>query len=153
MDEQPISSENVSMKVLKKLFEDAYLDTFVDKEGDLVVQGRYSYFIEIPNTRRFIRFVACIRPSDQADDTSRPNYANRINKEPIVLRVFADEALLIFDQHGWRPVKYEEVYLKDYAAVDEAREGLDGYFGFYSTGRPHQTLGLSNPGRGSLRGR
>jgi putative transposase len=51
----------------------------------------------------------------------------------------------IFTERLWRSVKYEEVYLKDYRDVDEAREGLDGYFKFYNTSRPHQGLGYRTP--------
>jgi putative transposase len=51
----------------------------------------------------------------------------------------------IFTERLWRSVKYEDVYLKDYGAVDEARQGLEGYLGFYNTGRPHQALGYRTP--------
>jgi len=51
----------------------------------------------------------------------------------------------IFTERLWRSVKYEEVYLKDYDGVDEARRGLSGYFGFYNTDRPHQALGYRTP--------
>jgi putative transposase len=51
----------------------------------------------------------------------------------------------IFTERLWRSVKYEEVYLKDYGTVDEAREGLTAYFGFYNTARPHQALGYRTP--------
>jgi len=51
----------------------------------------------------------------------------------------------IFTERLWRSVKYEEVYLKDYGAADEARQGLAGYFGFYNTARPHQTLAYRTP--------
>ena len=51
----------------------------------------------------------------------------------------------IFTERLWRSVKYEEVYLKDYDGVDEARRGLGGYFGFYNTDRPHQSLGYRTP--------
>jgi putative transposase len=51
----------------------------------------------------------------------------------------------IFTERLWRSVKYEEVYLKDYRVVDEARQGLGGYFGFYNTDRPHQALGYRTP--------
>jgi putative transposase len=51
----------------------------------------------------------------------------------------------IFTERLWRSVKYEEVYLKDYGAVDEARAGLRDYFGFYNTTRPHQALGYRTP--------
>jgi putative transposase len=51
----------------------------------------------------------------------------------------------IFTERLWRSVKYEEVYLKDYEDVREARRGLGEYFGFYNTDRPHQALGYHTP--------
>jgi putative transposase len=51
----------------------------------------------------------------------------------------------IFTERLWRSVKYEEVYPKDYEAVDEARAGLAEYFRFYNTARPHQALGYRTP--------
>jgi len=42
-------------------------------------------------------------------------------------------------------VKYEEVYLKDYRSVPEARRNLDAYFQFYNIERPHQALGYATP--------
>lgn len=51
----------------------------------------------------------------------------------------------IFVERLWRSVKYEEVYLKDYAAVDEARRGLGDYFTLYNNERPHQSLGYRTP--------
>ena len=46
----------------------------------------------------------------------------------------------------WRTVKYEEVYLKAYSNGREARTGLDAYFSFYNTQRPHQALDYRTPG-------
>jgi hypothetical protein len=51
----------------------------------------------------------------------------------------------IFTERLWRSVKYEEVYLRDYEGVDEARSGLGEYFRFYNTARPHQSLGYRTP--------
>jgi len=51
----------------------------------------------------------------------------------------------IFVERLWRTVKYEEVYLKDYADAREARRGLQGYFGFYNRERLHQALGYRTP--------
>ena len=53
----------------------------------------------------------------------------------------------IFVERLWRSVKYEEVYLKDYANVPEAINGIDRYFKFYNTQRPHQSLGYKTPER------
>ena len=51
----------------------------------------------------------------------------------------------IFSERLWRTVKYEEVYLKDYADPGEARAALGAYFRFYNEERPHQTLGYRTP--------
>ena len=45
----------------------------------------------------------------------------------------------------WRTVKYEEVYLKAYANVNEARRELGDYFRFYNDLRLHQALGYRTP--------
>lgn len=47
----------------------------------------------------------------------------------------------VFVERLWRSVKYEEIYLKAYDTVAEAREGLANYFRFYNHERRHQTLG------------
>jgi len=51
----------------------------------------------------------------------------------------------VFIERLWRSVKYEEVYLKDYADGREARVGLGHYFGFYNTERLHQGLNYMTP--------
>lgn len=51
----------------------------------------------------------------------------------------------VFVERLWRTVKYEEVYLKDYTTVREARQGLGQYFTFYNHERLHQALGYQTP--------
>ena len=51
----------------------------------------------------------------------------------------------IFVERLWRTVKYEEVYLRDYADLAEARQSLKAYFRFYNEERPHQALGYRTP--------
>jgi putative transposase len=51
----------------------------------------------------------------------------------------------IFVERLWRTVKYEEVYLKDYASVPSARANLDAYFRFYNQERLHQSLDYQTP--------
>ena len=51
----------------------------------------------------------------------------------------------IFVERLWRSVKYEEVYLKAYESIPEAREGLAAYFRFYNEERPHEALGYKTP--------
>jgi putative transposase len=45
----------------------------------------------------------------------------------------------------WRSVKYEEVYLKAYDTVGEARASIGRYLDFYNGRRPHSSLDGSTP--------
>lgn len=45
----------------------------------------------------------------------------------------------------WRTVKYEEVYLKSYASVRDAKTQLSAYFEFYNQRRPHSSLDAQTP--------
>ena len=51
----------------------------------------------------------------------------------------------VFVERLWRSVKYEEVYLRDYQSVWDARQSLARYFGFYNEVRLHQALGYRTP--------
>ncbi len=51
----------------------------------------------------------------------------------------------VFTERLWRTVKYEEVYLHDYASPREARMGLSAYLLFYNHERPHQALAYRTP--------
>lgn len=51
----------------------------------------------------------------------------------------------IFTERLWRTVKYEEVYLKSYETVLEAKQNLDEYFTFYNFERRHQSLNKQTP--------
>ena len=51
----------------------------------------------------------------------------------------------VFVERLWRSVKYEEVYLKAYASVSEARASIGQYLNFYNGTRPHSTHAASTP--------
>ena len=51
----------------------------------------------------------------------------------------------IFVERLWRTIKYEEVYLRAYESVREARARIEAYMGFYNDERPHQALGYLAP--------
>ena len=51
----------------------------------------------------------------------------------------------IFIERLWRSLKYEEVYLKDYGLVSEAREGIGRYFRFYNHERVQASLDYQTP--------
>jgi putative transposase len=51
----------------------------------------------------------------------------------------------VFIERLWRTVKYEDIYMKDYATVPELSAGLAAYFHFYNCERPHQSLAYRTP--------
>lgn len=51
----------------------------------------------------------------------------------------------VFVERLWRSVKYEEVYLHAYDTVSAARAGLNRYFHFYNSRRPHSNLDRKTP--------
>ena len=51
----------------------------------------------------------------------------------------------VFVERLWRSLKYEEVYLKAYDTVAEARLGIGNYFSFYNRERRHQSLDRQTP--------
>ena len=51
----------------------------------------------------------------------------------------------IFIERLWRSLKYEDVYIKAYASVQEARRGIGGWLNFYNDDRLHQALGYLTP--------
>lgn len=51
----------------------------------------------------------------------------------------------VFVERLWRSLKYEEIYIKAYADLVEARVGIGRYFAFYNTLRRHQALGHQTP--------
>ena len=53
----------------------------------------------------------------------------------------------VFVERLWRSVKYEEVYLRAYDSVGDARASLGRYLDFYNRTRPHSSLAARTPDR------
>src|SRR5947209_7904920 len=51
----------------------------------------------------------------------------------------------VFVERLWRSVKYEEVYLRAYDSVGDARASLGRYLDFYNGKRPHSSLDARPP--------
>jgi putative transposase len=51
----------------------------------------------------------------------------------------------VFVERLWRSVKYEEVYLRAYESVSQARASIGRYLDFYNGRRPHSSLDGTTP--------
>jgi len=88
-----------------------------------------------------------IHNSDQGSQFGCPGYTDLLKAKCVAIsmdgrgRAFDN----IFIERLWRSVKYEEVYINDYANGMEAYSGLERYFTIYNNVRIHQALEYKTP--------
>jgi len=51
----------------------------------------------------------------------------------------------VFIERLWRSLKYEDIYIKEYATVSALEEGIESWMTRYNTWRPHAALGNRTP--------
>ena len=75
-----------------------------------------------------------IHNSDQGSHFTSPSYTSILARDNIQISMDGRGRCMdnIFTERLWRTVKYEDVYIKSYATIGEAREGLNLYFPFYN---------------------
>ena len=85
--------------------------------------------------------------SDQGSHFTSPQYLERLLAKDVRVSMDGRNRALdnVFTERLWRTVKYEDVYIRDYATPKETRAGLGSYFEFYNLERPHQALGYRTP--------
>ena len=85
--------------------------------------------------------------SDQGCQFTAAAFTSRLERRGVAVSMDGRGRALdnVFVERLWRSVKYEEVYLRDYADGWEAEESLAAYFRFYSHERIHQALGYQTP--------
>ncbi len=85
--------------------------------------------------------------TDQGGQFTSQMFTARLKEEGIRISMDSRGRALdnVFVERLWRSVKYEEVYLREYQSVSDARQGLEHYFAFYNEERLHQALGYRPP--------
>lgn len=97
--------------------------------------------------RALTQATPVIHNSDQGSHFTSPAYTDILTKGGIQISMDGRGRCMdnIFTERLWRTVKYEDVYIKSYTTVDDARKGLNAYFPFYNKKRPHQSLNYQTP--------
>ncbi|WP_343751317.1 integrase core domain-containing protein, partial [Lentibacillus halophilus] len=86
--------------------------------------------------------------SDQGSHFTSSSYINLLKEHPSI-QISMDSKGRALDniriERFWRNLKYEEVYLKDYATPRDARNNIREYMKTYNHERPHQSLNYKTP--------
>jgi putative transposase len=85
--------------------------------------------------------------SDQGSHFTSPKYLERLQDKGIQISMDGRGRAMdnIFTERLWRTVKYEEVYLHEYASPKEAHQQIANYIHFYNFERIHQALEYRTP--------
>jgi putative transposase len=129
-----------------------YLVAILDWFSRYVVSWALSDTLEIPFVLHAVeQALALATPtiwnSDQGSQFTSPLYTQRLSAAGVQISMDGRGRALdnIFTERLWRTVKWEEVYLQDYATPREARLGLTRYLEFYNHERLHQALAYRTP--------
>lgn len=85
--------------------------------------------------------------SDQGSQFTTPDFTSLLQTKKIKISMDGRGRCMdnIFTERLWRTVKYENVYLKFYSTIPEAKKGLTDYFQFYNHRRLHEAINYQTP--------
>jgi putative transposase len=130
-----------------------YLAAVVDWFSRRVLAWRLSITLEaafcIEAVEDAIARYGCpeIFNTDQGSQFTSHDFTSVLHKNEIAISMDGKGAWRdnVFVERLWRSIKYEEVYLKAYDSVSEARASIGRYLTFYNSRRPHSSLDRRTP--------
>lgn len=85
--------------------------------------------------------------SDQGSHFTSPKYIELLESAGVTISMDGKGRATdnIFIERLWRSLKYEDIYIKEYATPREARKGINNWLNLYNNYRPHQSLKYQTP--------
>jgi hypothetical protein len=78
--------EAVSVEALKALFDENYMDTSIDSDGDLIVSDNFRCYLRPDPDGRLVLVYAIFGAADTAQDVDKLAYVNRVNDQIKLIR-------------------------------------------------------------------
>jgi putative transposase len=129
-----------------------YLVAFLDWYSRYVISWGLSdtmedSFVMLALESAFKVGVPHIANSDQGSQFTGSGYTGMLLAEGVKISMDGRGRCMdnVFTERLWRTVKYEDIYIKDYATPRELRAGLTRFFDKYNNRRPHQALEYKTP--------
>lgn len=85
--------------------------------------------------------------TDQGAQFTSREFTGRLEQDGIAISMDGRGRALdnVFVERLWRSLKYEEIYIWNHETVSDLERGVERYFRFYNTKRPHQSLSNRSP--------
>ena len=122
----------------------AYLVAILDRCSRYVVAWELDLtlglgFVLTAVDRTPLSAVPAIVNSDQGSHFTSQQYLERLLAQGVRISMDGKHRALhnVFTERLWRPVKYEEVYIRDYDSPRSAQQGLERYLRFDNHEGPH----------------
>lgn len=129
-----------------------YLVAIMDWFSRFIVSWELSPSLEIDFCLRNLKSglgtaIPEIHNSDQGSHFTSPQYTDILKDKEVGISMDGRGRCMdnIFTERFWRTLKYEEVYLKSYGDINEARENIGRYIKWYNYERRHSSLGKRTP--------
>ena len=130
-----------------------YLAAVVDWFSRKVLAWRLSITLEaafcIEAVEEALARYGCpeIFNTDQGSQFTSHDFTSVLRKNEIAISMDGKGAWRdnVFVERLWRSIKYEEVYLRAYETVSDARASIGRYLAFYNGRRPHSSLDRQTP--------
>lgn len=129
-----------------------YLVAILDWYSRYIVSWEMDQTLELPFVLSAVQKALAkgtpeIWNSDQGSHFTSPQYTQVLLNASIQISMDGKARAIdnIFTERFWRSLKYEEVYLNDYASPREARQRIGQYIDFYNNERLHQSLDYKTP--------
>jgi putative transposase len=129
-----------------------YLVAIIDWHSRFVVSWRLSNSMETGFCTEALddalaQSIPEIFNTDQGSQFTSRNFTEILDDKKVKISMDGKGRFLdnIFIERLWKSLKYEEVYLKAYEDIKEARASIAEWIRFYNFDRPHQALGYNTP--------
>jgi len=150
--QQPDHIWGIDITYIRLLHGWCYLVAVLDWYSRYVVSWELDQTLALPFVLTAVeRALAQAAPqiwnSDQGSHFTSPQYTGLLSAAGVQISMDGRGRALdnVFTERLWRTIKYEEVYLQEYATPKDARQGLSRYLAFYNEERLHQALGYQPP--------
>lgn len=101
MNDEIISSENVTAELVRAYFDKAYFTTMLDDKGSLFIQDKFKIYLDISKRKTNVTFSANFLIKEDANIADKLDFANTINKELLQVKAIMYEKTVTLEYDFW----------------------------------------------------